>query len=89
MEHLIRDYGVKIVKICSLTPRSKCSSSDYNDDVQQVNKLLQHRVSYPVFYHHHKGIWQKSLLLNDGVHFNGKGNFKFMFSLRKAVLHGV
>ena len=84
---------IPIVVIGQLLWRDPSSTNqNYNDKVNEVNaKLLQlarqDNNSCIIFWRHH-GFWSDlSFLGRDGVDFNSNGMFKYMRSVRGAVLH--
>ena len=93
LEHLVTllhdAYKVDLICVCQTLLRSS-SNVLFNKNVGLLSKYLK-TVLEPIpyaFFWSHRGFWRtkRPFLAGDGVHLNGRGQYKFYRSLRGAVL---
>ena len=68
-------------------------SVDFNCKVGKLHqhlKVVLERLPY-CYYWRHRGFWscKQDLYLSDGVHLNSLGNYKFIRSVRGAILKAL
>jgi len=97
LEKLVRDlhdvYSVEFVVVGQVLRRRTRDSEEYNCKVGKLHQYLKVVLEQLPFcyYWRHRGFWncKRDLYLPDGVHLNNLGYYKFMRSIRGAVLKAV
>ena len=97
LESLVRKLyeidSVQFVVVGQVLRRHTPNSVEYNCKVGKLHQYLK-VVLEPLpfcYYWRHRGFWKSKskLYLPDGVHLNNLGNYKFMRSIRGAVLQAL
>lgn len=97
LEKLVRDlhdvYSVEFVVVGQVLRRRTRDSEEYNCKVGKLHqylKVVPEQLPF-CYYWRHRGFWncKRDLYLPDGVHLNNLGYYKFMRSIRGAVLKAV
>ena len=97
LESLVRELyeidSVQFVVVGQVLRRHTPNSVEYNCKVGKLHQYLK-VVLEPLpfcYYWRHRGFWKSKseLYLPDGVHLNNLGNYKFMRSIRGAVLQAL
>ena len=82
--------SVQLVVIGQVLRRRSQNSEEFNCKVAKLHKYLNIVLEQLPFcyYWRHRGFWNSNseLYLADGVHLNRLGNYKFMRSIRGAIL---
>ena len=97
LEKLVRDlhdvYSVEFVVVGQALRRRTRDSEEYNCKVGKLHQYLKVVLEQLPFCYNqrHRGFWncKRDLYLPDGVHLNNLGCYKFMRSIRGAVLKAV
>ena len=97
LESLVQDlhniFSIKFVVVGQVLRRYTKDSVDFNCKVGKLHQYLKvvlERLPY-CYYWRHRGFWNsnQNLYLSDGVHLNSLGNYKFMRSIRGAILKAL
>ena len=97
LEKLVRDlhsvYSVEFIVVGQVLRRRTPDSEEYNCKVGKLHRYLKVVLEQLPFcyYWRHRGFWncKRDLYLSDGVHLNNLGYYKFMRSIRGAILKSV
>ena len=97
LEKLVQDlhdvYSVKFVVVGQVLRGRTRDSEEYNCEVGKLHQYLKVLLEQLPFcyYWQHRGFWncKQDLYLPDGVHLINLGYYKFMHSIRVAVLNAV
>lgn len=94
LEELVRElhevYSVEFIVVGQVLRRRSPDADEFNcklGKLHQYLKVVLDDLPY-CYYWKHRGFWnsKRNLYLSDGVHLNNLGNFKFMRSMRGAIL---
>ena len=93
VQHLHNTFSIKFVVVGQVLRRYTKDSVDFNCKVGKLHQYLKvvlERLPY-CYYWRHRGFWnrKRSLYLSDGVHLKSLGNYKFMRSIRGAILKAL
>ena len=97
LESLVQDlhntFSIKFVVVSQVLRRYTKDSVDFNckmGKLHQYLKVVLEGLPY-CYYWRHRGFWNcnLNLYLSDGVHLNSLGNYKFMRSIRSAILKAL
>ena len=97
LESLVQDlhntFCIKFVVVSQVLRCYTKDSVDFNCKVGKLHwylKVVLERLPY-CYYWRHRGFWNcnPNLYLSDGIHLNSLGNYKFMHSIRGAILKAL
>ena len=97
LESLVQDlhnrFSVKFVVVGQVLRRFTEDSVNFNRKVGKLHQYLKVVLEqFPYcYYWRHRGFWncKQDLYLSDGVHLNSLGTYKFMRSVRGAILKAL
>ena len=97
LENLVRElheaYSVEFVVVGQVLRRRTRDADECNCKVGKLHQYLKVVLEQLPFcyYWRHSGFWnsKRDLYLPDGVHLNSLGNYKFLRSIRGAVLRAI
>ena len=97
LENLVRElyeaYSVEFVVVGQVLRRRTRDAGECNCKVGKLHlylKVVLEQLPF-CYYWRHRGFWnsKRDLHLPDGVHLNSLGNYKFLRSIRGAVLRAI
>ena len=97
LESLVQDlyntFSIKFVVVSQVLRHYTKDSVDFNCKVGKLHqylKVILEHLPY-CYYWRHRGFWNcnPNLYLSNGVHLNSLGNYKFMRSIRGAILKAL